>query len=143
MKNRDLEMSLIFKALADENRIKIVKMLLKGEMCAADILEELDVTQPTLSHHMKTLCESGIVKCRKSGKWMYYKISKPDCNNALIWFGELMNADEKKADKNESRKKTITTKKKVVKKKAVPRVKEEKEVIQEAPRRRDVDIVIL
>ena len=67
--------ALIFKAFCDENRISILKMLTSGEKCACKLLEELNVTQPTLSHHMKILCDSGIVVSRKEGKWMHYSIS--------------------------------------------------------------------
>ena len=72
MKEKDI--ALIFKALGDENRIRILKMLRSGEKCACKLLEELNIRQPTLSHHMKILCESGLVKGRKEGKWMYYSI---------------------------------------------------------------------
>ena len=51
--------AVIFKAFCDENRIKIIKLLRSGEKCACKLLEEINVTQPTLSHHMKILCESG------------------------------------------------------------------------------------
>ncbi len=67
--------ALIFKAFCDENRIRILKMLTSGEKCACKMLEELNVTQPTLSHHMKILCDSGVVVGRKEGKWMHYSIS--------------------------------------------------------------------
>lgn len=67
----------IFKALADENRLQVLTLLQKGELCACHLLEELNITQPTLSHHMKLLCDSGIVNYRKEGKWMHYSIS-PD-----------------------------------------------------------------
>ncbi|MGN0628791.1 MAG: ArsR/SmtB family transcription factor [Oscillospiraceae bacterium] len=66
----------VFKALCDENRVRILKLLLSGEKCACKLLEALDITQPTLSHHMKILCDSGIVVGRKEGKWMHYSISK-------------------------------------------------------------------
>ena len=62
------KMALIFKAFCDENRIRILKMLRSGEKCACKMLDELNVTQPTLSHHMKILCDSGIVLGRKEGK---------------------------------------------------------------------------
>lgn len=64
----------IFKALGDENRIRILKMLRGGEKCACKLLDELNISQPTLSHHMKVLCDSGIVSGRKDGKWMHYSI---------------------------------------------------------------------
>lgn len=67
--------ALIFKAFCDENRIRIIKLLRNGERCACKLLEALEVTQPTLSHHMKILCDSGIVVGRKEGKWMHYSIS--------------------------------------------------------------------
>ena len=65
----------IFKAFCDENRIRILNILKDGEKCACRLLDALSVTQPTLSHHMKILCDSGIVVGRKEGKWMYYSIS--------------------------------------------------------------------
>ena len=64
----------IFKALSDENRIRILKMLHSGEKCACKLLEEMHITQPTLSHHMKILCDAGIVTSRKEGKWIHYSI---------------------------------------------------------------------
>ena len=67
--------AMIFKAFCDENRIKIIKRLRSGEKCACKLLEEIDVSQPTLSHHMKILCDAGIVNGRKEGKWMHYSIS--------------------------------------------------------------------
>ena len=63
------------KALADENRLAIMLSLQNGEKCGCVLLEELNITQPTLSHHMKLLCDSCLVTGRKEGKWMYYSVS--------------------------------------------------------------------
>ncbi len=63
----------VFKALGDETRLKIVEMLSCGELCACDILESFQITQPTLSYHMKILTESGLVISRKEGSWMHYR----------------------------------------------------------------------
>lgn len=63
------------KALADENRLAIMLSLQHGDKCGCVLLEELNITQPTLSHHMKILCDSYLVTGRKEGKWMYYSIS--------------------------------------------------------------------
>jgi len=65
----------LFKALADTNRLMIVDMLSCGELCACKILEKFHITQPTLSHHMKILCDCGLVNGRKEGKWMYYSLN--------------------------------------------------------------------
>ncbi len=68
--------ALFMKALSDETRIKIFDMLSQGELCACRILEEFDITQPTLSYHMKILTESGLVDSRRDGVWMKYSINK-------------------------------------------------------------------
>lgn len=81
--------AIIFKALCDENRVRILKLLCTGEKCACKILEELNVTQPTLSHHMKILCDSEIVVGRKEGKWMYYSISESGANHAKEILNQL------------------------------------------------------
>ena len=81
--------ALIFKAFCDENRIRIIKMLRSGEKCACKLLEELNVTQPTLSHHMKILCDSGIVVGRKDGKWTHYSISPEGADYACKCLKEL------------------------------------------------------
>ena len=83
MKTKYMEIAEIFKAFCDENRIKILEILQNGEKCACKLLDELNVTQPTLSHHMKILCNSGIVESRKDGKWTYYKISVDGRERAL------------------------------------------------------------
>ena len=64
----------ICKALGDPNRLQIVQMLADGEKCACKLLEKFQITQPTLSHHMKTLCECGLVDVRKEGKWSHYSL---------------------------------------------------------------------
>ena len=81
--------AMIFKAFCDENRIRIVKLLRTGEKCACKLLEEINVTQPTLSHHMKILCDSGIVVGRKEGKWMHYSISAEGAKVAADCLKEL------------------------------------------------------
>ncbi len=66
----------LFKALADENRLEIMRLLQGGEKCGSVLLEALEITQPTLSHHMKILCDAALVEARKQGTWMYYSLSE-------------------------------------------------------------------
>lgn len=68
------------KALADENRLAIMMSLRQREKCACYLLEELSISQSTLSHHMKLLCDSGLVDYRKEGKWMHYSLSREGVN---------------------------------------------------------------
>lgn len=65
----------LFKVLADPKRLKIVKLLYDKEMCGCDLLEEFHITQPTLSHDMRLLSDTGLVKVRKDGKWSYYSLN--------------------------------------------------------------------
>lgn len=76
MNDKYIENSAIFKILSDANRLRILDMLSNGELCACNILDELNVTQPTLSHHMKVLCDVGLVNVRKDSKWMYYTLNR-------------------------------------------------------------------
>ena len=61
------EYAKVAKALSEPKRVKILDMLSCGEMCACDILEHFDFTQPTLSHHIKILVEAGLVTAEKRG----------------------------------------------------------------------------
>ncbi|MFZ2348109.1 MAG: metalloregulator ArsR/SmtB family transcription factor [Lactococcus chungangensis] len=67
--------SLILKALAEPNRLKIVDLLSCGTLCACDILTHFDFTQPALSHHMKVLEKARIIEVEKKGTWNHYTLS--------------------------------------------------------------------
>ena len=76
------ELIRVFRALTDENRIRVLELLCEGEQCACVLLEGLQISQPSLSHHMKILCDSGIVKSRRVGPWQYYSIDSDGCKYA-------------------------------------------------------------
>lgn len=91
------QITLMCKALSDENRVKIICMLKNSEKCACRLLEPFEMTQPTLSHHMKVLCDCGLVNGRKEGKWTHYSISKDGLSVLQNFLDVLMkedNADE-------------------------------------------------
>ena len=72
----------VFKAFCDENRLQILGLLRSGEKCACKLLDELHIGQSTLSHHMKILCDSGVVQGRKDGKWVHYSIDPAGAERA-------------------------------------------------------------
>ncbi len=82
----------VFKALSDETRLHILEMLTMGELCACKILEKFQITQPTLSYHMKTLSQAGLVKGRKEGKWTYYSLNEEALWAAGQYFNQLLEA---------------------------------------------------
>lgn len=79
----------VFKAFCDERRLEILGLLQHGEKCACVLLEELEIGQSTLSHHMKILCDSGVVRGRKEGKWMHYSINQEGSEYAKDLIGQL------------------------------------------------------
>lgn len=81
----------LLKVLADANRLKIIDILSCGERCACDILENFDITQPTLSHHMKILTEAGLVKVRKDGIWNNYSLDLDNCNDLVKMLSDAVN----------------------------------------------------
>ena len=87
------ELVRVFKALGDENRIRILKQLRNGERCGRELLEDLQITQPTLSHHMKILCDCDVVKSRREGKWMYYMIDCGGVKNVRTLMQSLLLAE--------------------------------------------------
>lgn len=82
----------MFKALSDETRLKIVDMVSYAELCACDILEEFELTQPTLSYHMKILTDCGLVNARKDAAWTRYTLNTESANS-LKDFLELISAE--------------------------------------------------
>lgn len=64
----------IFKALSDETRLRIVKLLERGELCVCDIVAALDMVQPKVSFHLGVLKEAGLLKDRKQGRWSHYRL---------------------------------------------------------------------
>ena len=80
---------IVFKALCDENRVRILRYLTGGEKCACKLLDDLNIAQSTLSHHMKILADSGLVVGRKAGKWMHYSISPEGVDAAIAYLKGL------------------------------------------------------
>ncbi len=100
MKNSGLD---ALKAVSQTNRLSIVKLISKNaEMNALQILRHFNISQPTLSHHMKILTEAELVKTRNDGLWTYYSLNQETIASLRLLFSELASAsgtDEKIAKK--------------------------------------------
>ena len=66
--------SKLFKALSDETRLRILKMLEGRPLCVCEIQHVLKGSQPNVSHHLKTLSEAGLVESKKDGLWIDYRL---------------------------------------------------------------------
>ncbi|MCR5217059.1 helix-turn-helix transcriptional regulator [Treponema sp.] len=89
------EVADICKCLSDVNRLRILEMLTQGQKCACELLEELQVTQPTLSHHMKVLGDCGLVNSYKEGKWQHYSINCQKFSEYKEYLSSLSSAKKK------------------------------------------------
>lgn len=66
-----------FRALGDRTRLRIVNLLAAGELCVCDLVELLQLPQPTVSRHLAILRASGLVRTRRLGRYMHYRLSQP------------------------------------------------------------------
>jgi ArsR family transcriptional regulator, arsenate/arsenite/antimonite-responsive transcriptional repressor len=71
------QMEALFKALGDETRLRILGLLLAGEVCVCDIHESLKIPQPKASRHLAYLRRSGLVETRRQGLWIHYRLARP------------------------------------------------------------------
>ncbi len=94
MKHDYAEYVPVLKALSDETRLRIADMLSGGEMCACKILEKFNITQPTLSYHMKILTESGLVDARRDGAWIRYTLNKERTGMVLDFIGWIFKSGD-------------------------------------------------
>jgi DNA-binding transcriptional ArsR family regulator len=76
--------SRFFRALADGFRLRILSLLAAREMCVCEIMVALDLTQPAASYHLGILETVGLVKHRKEGKWVFYRLSEPSQINSIL-----------------------------------------------------------
>jgi len=78
-----------FKALSDETRLRIIKLLEHGELCVCDLVAALDMVQPKVSFHLGVLKKANFLKDRKEGKWMHYRIDDTDMFKRLLLLSVL------------------------------------------------------
>ena len=98
MEDKFNQNALVFKAISDVNRLLILDYLMEGERCACKILEQLQISQPTLSHHMRILSNIDLVYARKEGKWMHYSLNKAKFEELKKYFEQFTKSHMIKTD---------------------------------------------
>ena len=78
------ELTIVFKALSDVTRLRIIKLLEEGELCVCDITAALDMVQPKVSFHLSALKDAGLIKDRKQGKWIHYSLNEKDLFRRML-----------------------------------------------------------
>ncbi len=97
------ELTTIFKALSDETRLRIIKLLEQCELCVCDITAALDMVQPKVSFHLSTLKEAGLIKDRKQGKWIHYSINDKDLFRRMLILSACERMDDSTAKTDRKR----------------------------------------
>ncbi len=79
----------LFWALGEKGRLKILRLLAEEEKCVCELIEELELSQAAISHHLRILRKTGLIKVRRQGRWGFYSIDK----EAFAGFKTLLNQE--------------------------------------------------
>src|SRR5215213_3719120 len=90
MLKNEAQLELLFKALADRTRLRLLNLMSAGEVCVCFLVEVLGASQPKISRHLAYLRRAGVVAARREGKWMHYRVNTPDDPHAARIFAEVM-----------------------------------------------------
>jgi ArsR family transcriptional regulator len=103
MLNKEYSIELLFKALADRTRLRVIHLIGDDEVCVCFFVEVLKTNQPKISRHLAYLRRAGLVTARREGKWMHYRLAHPPDIHAARIFREvrevLANSSEMQRDK--------------------------------------------
>ena len=101
----------ITKALVDENRVRTLLALRKGELCVCQITELFGLAPSTVSKHLSILFQAGLVESRKDGRWIYYKLPDKDApvvvREAIDWVEKALDDNPRVAEDNQKLKKVL------------------------------------
>ncbi|MDT7779993.1 MAG: ArsR family transcriptional regulator, arsenate/arsenite/antimonite-responsive transcriptional [Acidobacteriota bacterium] len=109
MGKKEAQMELLFRALADRTRLRLLNLLAAGEVCVCFFVEVLGTNQPKISRHLAYLRRAGVVAARREGKWMHYRIATPEDVHAARVFNEVMTwlGEDREMQKDRARMETI------------------------------------
>ncbi len=97
------DMIQIFKALTDESRLRILKLLEHGELCVCEIVAAMNIVQPKVSFHLRALKEARLVTDTKHGKWIHYRLDDSDIFRRFLVISILERADGERVKKDKER----------------------------------------
>jgi ArsR family transcriptional regulator len=89
MAKKNYNVEILFKALADRTRLRLISLIGDSEVCVCFFVAILKVSQPKISRHLAYMRRAGIVTARREGKWMHYRLSEPPDEHAARIFREV------------------------------------------------------
>lgn len=90
----------VFKALSEETRLRVLKLLQRGELCVCDIVAALETSQPKISFHLNVLKDAGLIKDRRQGRWIHYRIDESDMFRRFLVLSLLEKLTDKTVDED-------------------------------------------
>lgn len=87
------EIALLFKALSDENRLIILEKLIKGETCGCTLIDNLTISQPTLSYHLNIINQAGLTIVKKEGNWKKHYVEMHVIDSLIEYLKNLKNLE--------------------------------------------------
>lgn len=84
----------LFKALSDDNRLTILKLLIQGETCGCTLIDKLPITQPTLSYHLRILTDAGITHAYKEGTWVKHHVNHEKIDELIQYLTDIKNGEK-------------------------------------------------
>ncbi|HZM99477.1 MAG TPA: metalloregulator ArsR/SmtB family transcription factor [Pyrinomonadaceae bacterium] len=89
MRQKEVQLETLFKALADHTRLRLIHLIGDEEVCVCSCVETLKVNQPKISRHLAYLRRAGLVAARRDGRWSHYRLVKPSDPHAAKMFSEV------------------------------------------------------
>lgn len=89
MGNKEYRIAFLFKALADQTRLRLINLIGDDEVCVCFFVEVLKINQPKISRHLAYLRRAGVVSARREGKWIHYRLVEPPDPHAANIFREV------------------------------------------------------
>jgi ArsR family transcriptional regulator len=89
MGNKEYRIAFLFKALADQTRLRLINLIGDDEVCVCFFVEVLQINQPKISRHLAYLRRAGVVSARREGKWIHYRLVEPPDPHAANIFREV------------------------------------------------------
>ena len=106
-RSKDFDLELFFRALADKTRLRLINLMGDDEVCVCFFVEILKTSQPKVSRHLAYLRRAGLVKARRDGLWMHYRLEEPPDEEAAQVFREVRAMLAKKQEMQQDRKKLV------------------------------------
>ena len=86
----------IMESLSDPIRINILELMMNGEICVCDIVKVTGLSQSKISYHIKILKDSGLIRDRQEGRWVYYKLDLEVLSDIQNWMSNLIQSSKNK-----------------------------------------------